>query len=240
MQPAGTLATGTVTMPAAPADGMTITVESTQQITALTVQGNAGQSLVNGTQTLRPNQPYSWVYRLSNTTWYPFAGATNSQIVSDVAQNSTSGTSIDFTGIPSWVKRITVMMKGVSTNGTSFYAVRVRVGGSPVSTNYSGAVGSIYETENIAINGSTSEIPIQALAPVAGSSMTGVLTLSKMNETGPVWAYSGTMYIPGGAATLMSYIAGVVTLSGAVDGIQITTTGGANTFDAGTINILYE
>ena len=59
MQPAGTLATGTVTMPAAPVDGMTITVESTQQITALTVQGNTGQSLVNGTQTLRPNQPYS-------------------------------------------------------------------------------------------------------------------------------------------------------------------------------------
>jgi hypothetical protein len=161
-------------------------------------------------------------------------------ITSGTAVASTLGTSIDFTGIPSWVKRITVMMNGVSTNGTSFYAVRVRVGGSPVSTNYSGAAGSIYETENIAVNGSTSEIPIQALAPVAGSSMTGVLTLSKMNETGPVWAYSGTMYIPGGANSLMSYIAGVVTLSGAVDGVQITTTGGANTFDAGSINILYE
>ena len=161
-------------------------------------------------------------------------------ITSGTAQASTSGSSINFTGIPSWVKRITVMLNGVSTNGTSFYAVRVRVGGSPVSTNYSGAVGSIFETENIAINSSTTEIPIQALAPVAGSSMTGVLTLTKMNETGPVWAYSGTMYTPGGAVSLMSYIAGIVTLSGAVDGIQITTTGGLNTFDAGSINIMYE
>jgi len=28
-----------------------------------------------------------------------------------------SGTAVDFTGIPSWVKRITVMFSGVSTNG---------------------------------------------------------------------------------------------------------------------------
>ena len=35
------------------------------------------------------------------------------------AQNTTSGTSIDFTGIPSWVKRITVMFQGVSTTGSS-------------------------------------------------------------------------------------------------------------------------
>jgi hypothetical protein len=162
------------------------------------------------------------------------------KIVSGTVVASTSGTSINFTGIPSWVKRITVMFNGVSTNGTSFYAVRVRVGGSPVSTNYSGAAGSIYEVENIAINASTSEIPTQAIAPVAGSLMTGVLTLSKMNETGPVWAYSGTTYIPGGAVTVMSYIAGIVTLSGAVDGIQITTVTGLDTFDAGSINILYE
>ncbi len=43
--------TGTITMPASPADGMVITIESTQQITALTVQGNTGQSLVGGTIT---------------------------------------------------------------------------------------------------------------------------------------------------------------------------------------------
>jgi hypothetical protein len=176
----------------------------------------------------------------TNTLTLQAATATSAVNTLETAKLSTSGTTIDFTGLPAWMKRITVMFNGVSTNGTSFYAVRVRVGGSPVSTNYSGAVGSIYETENIAINSSSSEIPIQAIAPVAGSSMTGVLTLSKMNETGPVWAYSGTMYIPGGAVSLMSYIAGIVTLSGAVDGIQITTTGGANTFDAGTINILYE
>jgi hypothetical protein len=75
INPAGTLATGTVTMPAAPADGMVITVESTQIITALTLSGNTGQSIVGVPATLFANQPLSYVYRLSNTTWYPFSVA---------------------------------------------------------------------------------------------------------------------------------------------------------------------
>jgi hypothetical protein len=73
INPAGTLATGTVTMPAAPADGMVITVESTQIITALTLSGNTGQSVVGAPARLFPNQPESFVYRASNTTWYPYS-----------------------------------------------------------------------------------------------------------------------------------------------------------------------
>jgi hypothetical protein len=69
--PAGTLATGTITMPAAPVDGMTITITTTQQITALTIAGNTGQS-IGGTQvsSMAANSALSFVYRLGNTTWY--------------------------------------------------------------------------------------------------------------------------------------------------------------------------
>jgi len=49
----------------------------------------------------------------------------NSSIVSGTAVASTSGTSIDFTSIPSWVKRITVMFNGVSTNGSSNLLVQL-------------------------------------------------------------------------------------------------------------------
>ena len=68
--PAGTLATGTVTMPASPVDGMNITITSTQQITALTVNANTGQSIVGGATTLAAGGSQTFVYRLSNTTWY--------------------------------------------------------------------------------------------------------------------------------------------------------------------------
>ena len=69
--PAGTLATGTITMPGSPADGMVITITTTQQITALTINGNTGQS-IGGTQVslMAANSAMSFVYRQSNTTWY--------------------------------------------------------------------------------------------------------------------------------------------------------------------------
>jgi hypothetical protein len=70
MNPAGTLATGTITMPAAPADGMTISFSSTQIITALTVSANTGQSIVGQPTTMLAGGAASFVYRLSNTTWY--------------------------------------------------------------------------------------------------------------------------------------------------------------------------
>jgi hypothetical protein len=70
INPAGTLATGTVTMPAAPVDGMNITISSTQQITALTINGNTGQSIVGNTTALKAGGAQTFIYRLSNTTWY--------------------------------------------------------------------------------------------------------------------------------------------------------------------------
>lgn len=70
MNPAGTLATGTITMPAAPVDGMTISFSSTQQITTLTVAGNTGQSIVGNPTTMLAGGAATFVYRLSNTTWY--------------------------------------------------------------------------------------------------------------------------------------------------------------------------
>jgi hypothetical protein len=72
INPAGTLATGTVTMPAAPADGMVIWITTTKQIVALTINGNTGQTLTSGVTSLAPNQSVAYIYRVTNTTWYPF------------------------------------------------------------------------------------------------------------------------------------------------------------------------
>jgi hypothetical protein len=85
MNPAGTLATGTIIMPAAPADGMTITFSSYQQITALTLNGNTGQTVVSKVLTLPANQATTYVYRLAATTWYP---------LSTVAGTMTNGTQL--------------------------------------------------------------------------------------------------------------------------------------------------
>lgn len=70
INPAGTLATGTITMPASPADGMTVRFSSSQIITALTVSANTGQSIVSAVITLAVGGGAAYIYRLANTTWY--------------------------------------------------------------------------------------------------------------------------------------------------------------------------
>ena len=61
----------------------------------------------------------------------------NLQLISGTAVASTSGTSIDFTGIPSWVKRVTVMFSGVSTNGASLPQIQIGAG-SVQTSGYAG------------------------------------------------------------------------------------------------------
>lgn len=70
LAPAGTLATGSVTMPASPADGEEVTVASTQIVGTLTMSPNAGQTLDGGLTSLAANSFARWVYVLSTTTWY--------------------------------------------------------------------------------------------------------------------------------------------------------------------------
>jgi len=69
---------------------------------------------------------------------------TNSGAVYNGLQTGTavtaSGTSIDFTGIPSWVKRITVMFDGVSVSGTSRVMVQLGDSGGVETTGYTGAI----------------------------------------------------------------------------------------------------
>jgi hypothetical protein len=91
MNPAGTLATGTITMPASPVDGMTISFSSTQTITALTVNGNTGQSIVGAPTSLFAGAAATFVYRLSNTTWYTQTkGASNSPQIQPISASVAS------------------------------------------------------------------------------------------------------------------------------------------------------
>ena len=73
MNPAGTLATGTITMPSSPVDGMTVRFSSSQIITTLTVSPNTGQSIVGAITTLALGGSAQYMYRLANTTWYRIA-----------------------------------------------------------------------------------------------------------------------------------------------------------------------
>lgn len=149
------------------------------------------------------------------------------------AQNSTSGTSIDFTGIPVGVKRITVMFNGVSTNGTS--VVQIQVGAGSVTT--SGYVGS-GSTIGASTAGSTAYTTGfgQGNGNSASDTVSGHIVLTLVGSN--IWACSGTLALTNTAG--LKFTGGTITLSGTLDRVRVTTVNGTDTFDAGSINILYE
>lgn len=172
----------------------------------------------------------------SNTLTLQAGTATNSMNTLATAVASTSGTSIDFTGLPSWVKRITVMLGGVSTSGTS--ATIIQLGSSTVTT--SGYAGSCASGSNAASPSVlTPSNGFQIIAEVSGSATyvrQGIVMLTNISSN--LWVASGT-----GSETVGGrfwVLGGTISLGGVLDRVRLTTSGGTDTFDAGTVNILYE
>jgi hypothetical protein len=151
------------------------------------------------------------------------------RMVLETAQASTSGTSVDFTGIPSWVKKITVMLQGVSTNGSSNGLIQVG-SGSFVTSGYLGGSNST-GTEALFTAGFGIRNMDAAAAVIHGA-------IQLLNVSGNTWVASGFTSRSNSAAS--GGTAGSVTLSGTLDRIRITTVNGTDTFDAGSINILLE
>lgn len=156
-------------------------------------------------------------------------------ITSGTAVASTSGTSIDFTSIPSWVKRITVMLDGVSTNGTSDVVIQIGAG-SVETTSYAGLTNRSLAGGTNTVSLSTS-FNIDASIGDAASVRRGLYVLTLLGSN--VWVFGGSQSSIGGANAIC-FTNGSKTTSGTLDRVRITTAGGTNTFDAGTINILYE
>jgi hypothetical protein len=154
--------------------------------------------------------------------------AAQPRIVTATAVASTSGTSIDFTGIPSWAKRINVILSKVSTNGSSNLLIQIG-GGSIENTGYDSIAGS-RGNENMSTAGY-----LITRSQSDGSSVTGSYTLFLIGSD--EWIGSG---VNTGGSDQPNFSAGSKTASGTIDRVRITTENGTDTFDAGLINIMYE
>ena len=159
----------------------------------------------------------------------------SSVITSGTAQASTSGTSIDFTGIPSWVKRVTVMLSSVSTSGTS--SLRFQLGDSGGIENTGYASNALTSSTSAAINTANSTAGFDG-GSIASSSnvLNGALVLT--NVTSNTWVCQGSISNTGDSRFMS--ISGGKSLSDTLTQVRITTANGTDTFDAGSINIMYE
>ena len=150
------------------------------------------------------------------------------------AQATTSGTSKDFTGIPSWAKRITFMFYNCQTNGTSSPIVQLGTSGGVVTSGYissgaatNGGAGSAAQyTNGFGMGGGVA----------TGSIWSGIMTITNISSNTWVYSLSGS-YNDAAYAMLGG---GYVTLSGPLTSIRYTTVGGTSTLTAGNTNIMYE
>jgi hypothetical protein len=157
----------------------------------------------------------------------------SSVITPRTAVASTSGTVIDFTGIPAWVERITVMFSGVSGSGTSAQLIQLGTSSGFVSTGYV-STGNRTNQSNVT-GGTNSTAGFVNASDSAANIVSGHWTIT--NVSGNVWVCSHTLKLATNAA---GWGAGDVTLAATLDRVRITTVNGTDTFDAGTINIFYE
>lgn len=175
--------------------------------TGLTSPGTSGNALVS-----------------NGTSW-----TSGKQTITSGTAVSASGTSVDFTSIPSWVKRITVMFDGTSSNGTSSWLIRLGDAGGIETTGYaSGAAEAA--SDAFLTTGFLVLFSVTASSTYAGS-------IQITNVSGNTWVSSGNIT---NASTAVWVSAGNKTLSDVLTQIRITTVNGTDTFDAGSINILYE
>jgi hypothetical protein len=159
------------------------------------------------------------------------AAANLSVLQLGTAQATTSGTSIDFTGIPSGVKRITVMFNGVSLSGTADLMVRAGSSGGIETTGYEGVVFG----NGIQTTWASGGFQVTRTGQ-ATSTYSGTLTLT--NLSGNLWIAAATMSDHTNAYA--GFAAGRKTLSSSLDRVRITATNGTDTFDAGSVNIMWE
>ena len=147
-------------------------------------------------------------------------------------QASTSGTSIDFTSIPSGVRHITIMFVGVSTSGTSNFLIQIGDAGGIEAATYT----SVASTDGGTRVTSTAGLIVSS-SIAAAATHTGKIVLDLENSAAFTWVSQGLL---ADSSPVMNMSAGSKSLDAELDRLRITMVNGSDTFDAGAINILYE
>lgn len=146
------------------------------------------------------------------------------------AQATTSGTYVDFLNIPSWVKRITVMFNGVSTSAASALLVQLGDSGGIENTGYLSTITSAAGTASAYTAG------FGVAIPVAASVISGTMTLNLIDSATNSWVVTSAVKI---GTTQLYWGAGDKATSSVLTTVRITSVT-PDTFDAGSINVMYE
>lgn len=149
-------------------------------------------------------------------------------IVSGASIATTSGTAHDFIGIPSWVKKITIMLSGVSSTGTSFHIIQLGDSGGIETSGYLGTADVTNHNAGFIYTDAQSAVLVGHV----------IMTLALVDRATNTWIEASNFSRSDAGSSFVG--SGTKVLSGILDRIRLTTEGGSDTFDAGLFNILYE
>lgn len=147
-----------------------------------------------------------------------------------------AGTLVDVLNIPRHATRVNIKIANMSTTGTSIPIVQIGDVGGIVTTGYSGDVSTITSAP------SASAVPLStglglSTAVTAATIINGEVTLSRVTPIGNVWTMSFIGSFQGSGITIQSSC--TKDLTNALDRLRLTTFGGADTFDSGTVSVSY-
>ena len=190
-----------------------------------------------GTPTAPTAAAGSSTVQIANTAFVAGAVAAAAPVLSTV-QSSTSGTAISFTGIPSYAKKVTLLFNGVSQSSASDILVQLGVGTTPTTSGYAqGQSVLVFSAGGTTVTTSSAGIPI--LNFLSTYIINGSLVLNKFNPSDNTWLATGQFTTTAGAIGAITST-GVVSLSGALGMVRVTTAAGTAAFDAGSMNIVVE
>ena len=166
------------------------------------------------------------LFTTNGTSW-----SSTPKITSGTSQTTTSGTSFDFTSIPSWVKRVTIMINNFNISASNLI-VRLGTSSGIVATGYLGSSG-------IYINGNTTSTGAMDTTgfSLEGTVGSGYCIIVFTNITGNTWMGMGNY---NNASTRTGTLCGSIALASALTQLRLTTVSGTATFSSGSVNIIYE
>ena len=210
-------------------DGTTVYCISYNRANGRALSNPIATSTVAG---LVPTPPNNTTTFLRGDATFAVPAASGFTLGTPVA--TTSGTSIDFTGIPAGTKQIIITFKGVSTDGTSNKAIQIGDAGGIETADYA-SVSHSFVAATVSVTTSTSLFIIKSA--LDADLISGSVSLTLENSTANSWAITGVLGAPGGNSTFT--VSGAKSLSATLDRVRITTVNGSDNFDAGEINIAY-
>jgi len=194
----------------------------------------AGNLLALDNSAKIPAVDASQVTGLTGSQIASLSGSASSVIRRSAVVAATSGTSIDVTSIPSWARRIKVILSGVSTSGTNSVQIRLGTASGFETTGYLSAT-SYLSPSGVSTSNYTSGFVLN-LTDAAAATRHGALTLELADTN--TWVATGSFGLSNNGSNCL--ITGSKTLADVLTQIRVTTVGATDTFDAGAVIATWE